>query len=126
MIGKLTVFETVPVGMMTVRLAVPGVAIRLAGIVAINWLVVSSKEVGSADPFHCRFEPPENPVPFALRVKAAPPAVALEGLREVMKGGAGGVMVKLTALEIAPFAFCTVMLAVPAVKIRSLLMEACN
>jgi len=75
--------------------------------------------VASAVPFHWMVEFEINPVPVAVRVSAALPAVAEVGLRllSVGAGFGGGLMLKVRLLETPPpgVGFCTVMAAVPEV-----------
>jgi hypothetical protein len=97
----------------TVTGNVPAVAIRLAGIDAVNWLGFATV-VLSAVPLKLSEAPAENPVPFTVSVKAGPPAVALVGERELMAGVTG----KAALFEVAP-PDASVMDAVPA-KVRRL------
>ena len=70
--------------------------------------------------------------PFTASVKAAPPAVALEGESEVRAGtGLGTVVVlivKASAFEVPPpgAGFTTVTCAVPAVAMSAAVMAAVN
>src|ERR1039457_5991806 len=96
--------------------AVPALAIRLAGTVAVNCAALTNTNVvDSKDPFHSTADPFTNPVPFTVRVKADPPAVAELGLRLVM---ANVPTVKLAPLEVLPPGLATVMVAVPARAVR--------
>jgi len=70
-------------GLMTVRLAVLGVAIKLAGTAAVN-CVALTKLVTSAAPFQFTVAPDTKPMPLTVSVKAVPPAVAEVGLKLVM------------------------------------------
>ena len=79
-------------GFVTVTVAVPAVAISAAVIAAVN-CVALTKVVVLAAPLNFTTEVDTKPVPFKVRVKAAPPAVALVGEREVAVG-AGLLMVK--------------------------------
>ena len=67
-------------------------------------------------------------VPFTLRVKAGPPAVAEEGLRLVVVGTglSGTLIVKVWAFEVPPpgAGLNTVTLAVPAEAISAARIEA--
>jgi len=74
-------------GFDTVTWAVPGVATSVAGMAAFN-CVAPTNVVVRADPFQLTTEPLTNPLPFTVKVKAAPPAVALDGAREPMEGPA--------------------------------------
>jgi len=51
-------------------------------------------------PFHFTSAPEANPLPFTVSVNAAPPAVVLEGLSELIVGP--GAMVKFTLPEVTP------------------------
>lgn len=90
----------VPIAVVTVTLAVPGVAIRLAGTAAVSWLTLMNVVV-SAGPFHFAFAPEPKLVPLIVRVKAAPPAVAELGLRLVIVGG-GRFMVNVAPADVPP------------------------
>ena len=46
-----------------------------------------------AEPFHCTVAPETNAEPFTVRVKAAPPAVAVVGEMVLIAGDVGGVVV---------------------------------
>ena len=77
------------VGLKTVTLAVPAVAMSAARIEAVT-CVEERYVVVRFVPFHLATEPEMKLVPFTVRVKAAPPAVADDGLRvEIVGTGAG-------------------------------------
>ena len=78
---------------MTVTFAVPAVAISAAVIAAVNCVALTNVVVLAA-PLNFTTDVDTKPVPFTVRVKAAPPAVALVGEREVSVG-AGLLMVKV-------------------------------
>ena len=80
-------FDAPPHGVTTVIEAVPAVAIREAGTVAVSW-VEETNVVASAVAFHFTVEPETKLVPFTVRVNCAPPAVAQLGLSEVIEGAA--------------------------------------
>jgi hypothetical protein len=82
--------------------------------VALTYAVVS------VAPFQSTTEPATKLVPFTVNVKAAPPALALEGA-SVLIVGAGLVTGKLAAPEVPPpgLGLVTVILAVPVLT-RSL------
>jgi hypothetical protein len=63
--------------------AVPELAIRLAATVAVNCVALTYVVVRGV-PFHCTIDPVTKPIPFTVRVKAGPPAVAVVGLRLVI------------------------------------------
>jgi hypothetical protein len=92
---KLTLLDvTSPLDTVTVTIAAE--AMRLADTDAVN-CVELTKEVESAEPFHCTVAPERNPVPFTVSGKAAPPTVAELGLRLVIRG-IGGFATKLAPL----------------------------
>jgi hypothetical protein len=81
------------VGLVTVTVAVPAVAISAAVIAAVSWVALT-KVVVLAAPLNFTTDVDTKPVPFTVRVKAAPPAVAPVGERELAVG-AGLLMVKV-------------------------------
>ena len=80
-------------GLVTVTVAVPAVAISAAVIAAVNFVALTNVVVLEA-PLNFTTDVDTKPVPLTVRVKAAPPAVALVGEREVAVG-AGLLMVKV-------------------------------
>ena len=70
---------------------------------------------------HMTVEPLRNPVPVTVSVKAAPPATAVDGLREVILGP---LVVKVDPEDIAALSFFTVTLAVPAEAIWAVVTAA--
>jgi hypothetical protein len=62
----------------TTTVAVPGLAIRLAGTLVVIWLVLRNV-VTSAFPFHSTSEPGEKFLPVTVKVNAVPPACAVVG-----------------------------------------------
>jgi hypothetical protein len=72
-------------GLVTVTGNVPAVAMAVAGIAAVTCVELTNVVV-AAVPLKFTTEVLMKPVPFTVRVKAAPPAVALEGDSEVMVG----------------------------------------
>jgi hypothetical protein len=70
-----TPFETPPSGLNTVTGIVLAVAMSAARILACNW-VGETKVVTRSVPFHRTLAPERKLLPFTVRVKAAPPAVA--------------------------------------------------
>lgn len=58
------------------------------------------KVVESDAPFHSTTVPEAKPLPFTVKVNAAPPAVTVAGVMEVITGA--GRMVKLTEFEVMP------------------------
>jgi hypothetical protein len=93
-ITKEIAFDVPPgAGFVTVTLTVPAVAISAAVIAAVNCVALANVVVLAA-PFNFTTDVDTKPVPLTVRVKAAPPAVALAGEREVSVG-AGLLMVKV-------------------------------
>ena len=80
-------------GFVTVTVAVPAVAMSAAVIAAVNFVALT-KVVVLVAPLNFTTDVETNAVPFTVRVKAAPPAVALVGEREVAVGE-GLLMVKV-------------------------------
>ena len=80
-------------GFVTVTLAVPAVAISAAVIAAVTCVALTNVVVLAA-PLNFTTDVDTNPVPFTVRVKAAPPAVALVGEIEDSVG-AGLLIVKI-------------------------------
>jgi hypothetical protein len=73
------------VGFITVTVAVPAVAMSLAGTEAVNFPPFTYVVV-SAVLFHCTVEVETKFFPNTVRVNVVPPAVALEGESEVTPG----------------------------------------
>ena len=107
------------VGFTTVTDAVPAVAIRAVGTVAVSW-VDETNVVVSAVPFQFTVEVETKFVPFTVKVNCAPPAVAQVGLIEVVVG-TGLLIVKVCAFDVPPpgAGFTTVTDAVPAFATRA-------
>ena len=85
---KVIALEVPPPGTLlnTVTPAVPAVAMSAALMLAVNW-VLDTYIVARSDPFQRTVDAPSTkPVPFTVRVKADPPAVADAGLKLVMVG----------------------------------------
>ena len=80
-------------GFVTVTVAVPAVAISATEIAAVSCVALTNVVVLAA-PLNFTTDVDTKPVPFTVRVKAAPPAIALVGKREVSVG-AGLLMVKV-------------------------------
>ena len=80
MMEKYATLEAPPPGLelTTASLAVPGLAIFAAGTVACNVLLLT-KVVASGLVFQVTVAEERNPVPFTVRVKAAPPGTAPAG-----------------------------------------------
>lgn len=80
-------------GFVTATLAVPAAAISAAAIAAVSWVVLTNVVVFDT-PLKVIADVDTNPVPFTVRVNAAPPAVALVGEMEAT-AGAGLAIVKV-------------------------------
>ena len=72
-------------GLVTVTVAVPAVAMSAAVIAAVSCVALANVVVLAA-PLNFTSDVDTKPVPLTVRVKAAPPAVALVGEREVSVG----------------------------------------
>jgi len=96
----------------TVTVAEPGVAIRVAGTAAVNWVALP-KVVLSAVPFHCTTALESKPWPETVNVKPGAVAVAELGLILLTTG----YMVKGRLFE-GPTSLVTLTNTVPAVAIR--------
>ena len=118
--GKMMVKAALLEAPLTVMLAVPAVAIRLAGTAADSCEALTKVVVSEAAP-QLTVVDEVKLAPLTISVKAAPPAVADAGLRLVMDVG-GKMMVKTALLE-APL---TVTLIAPAVAIRLAGTSAAN
>lgn len=102
----------------TVTAAEPGVAIRVAGTAAVNWVALPNA-VLSAVPFHCTTAPASKPWPETVNVKPGAVAVAELGLILLTTG----YMVKGRLFE-GPLSLVTLTNTVPAVAIRPESTEA--
>jgi hypothetical protein len=88
------------VGLVTVTLSVPAVAICGAAIAAVIWVALTNVVV-AAVPLKLTVAPFTNPVPFTVNVNAAPPSTVLDG-DSVVIVGSGFVTEKLTGEEAPP------------------------
>ena len=86
--------DVTPPGFNTVTFTVPAAAISAATIEAVNWVALT-KVVVRLDPPHCTTEPLTKFVPLTVSVNPELPAVVDEGLRLVIVGAAGGLIVKV-------------------------------
>src|SRR5207248_9676471 len=106
-------------GLTTVIDAVPAVATRDAGTVAVS-CVEETKVVARGAPFQFTVEVETNLVPFTVKVKSALPAVLQVGLIDVVVG-TGLLIVNVTEFDVPPAGggLTIVLDAVPAVATRS-------
>jgi hypothetical protein len=98
-------------GLTTVTATVPAFATSLAEMDAVNCVLLTNLVV-RVEPFHCTAETETKFEPFTVKVKAAPPAVALDGDIELIEGTGlfelpPDVMVNVSALEVTPDGLCT-------------------
>jgi hypothetical protein len=105
----------IPEAVVTVMLAVPTLAIKLAGTLAVNCVALTNVVVSPVVP-HCTVAVVVKFAPFTVNVNPGPPAVAELGLRLLIVGG-GRLIENVAGAEI-PEAVVMVMLAVPALAIR--------
>jgi hypothetical protein len=106
-----------PHGLTTAIEAVPAVAMRAAGTVAVS-CVAETNVVVNAVPLQFTVEPLTKLVPLTVKVNPGPPAVAQVGLSEVIVGAALMVITKVAVAllqELAPLLAVMVTLVVPAV-----------
>jgi hypothetical protein len=113
--------EEVPPLVVTVILAVPTLAIRLAGTAAVNCVALTNVVVSAVEP-HFTAAPARKFVPVTVRVKAEPPTVTEVGLRLVMVGtgmmtvneypalGETPLLLTITEPVVAPMGMTTAML----------------
>ncbi len=95
-------------------------------MLAVNW-VLDTNVVGRAPPTQYTVDPPgSKPVPFTVRVKAGPPAVADAGLKLVMVG-TGLLIVNGLEFEMTePVDWVTVTFFIPAKAMSESVMLAVN
>ena len=105
-------FDVPPHGVTTVSDAVPAVAMRTAGTVAVS-CVVETNVVANAVPFQFTVEPETKLVPFTVSVNCGPPAVVQVGLSEPIVGTALMVNVNGPVPVPLPLVALRVMLNVP-------------
>ncbi len=116
-IVNVTPVDVPPQGFATVIEAVPAVAIREAGTVAVS-CVEETYVVASAVPFQFTVEVETKFVPFTVNVNCGPPGVTQVGLSELIVGAALIVItsVALPVLQVpAPLLALMMTLVVPAV-----------
>src|SRR5207237_258983 len=100
--GRLSAADVPPPGaaVVTVTLAMPATARSVAGIAAVSCVALTNV-VARVAPFQRTLVPVTKLLPFRVRVKAAPPTLALEGESDV-SDGAGVVIVNVWAPEVPP------------------------
>ena len=85
-----------------VTLPLPGLTMSAARIEAVTFVALT-KAVVRALPFHFTTTPVAKPVPFTVRVKATPPAVAVAGDKDVSTGATtGATTVKVRGPDVMP------------------------
>jgi len=111
-------------GLTTVTLAVPAAAMSAAKIAAVT-RVAETKLVVRTAPFQFTVELLTKLLPLTVSVVAAPPAVALDGLK-LLIAGTGLLMVNVAALDVPPpgEGLNTLTWAAAAVAISPARMEA--
>jgi hypothetical protein len=119
---KVAALEAAVPGLTTVTLALPGLAVKLAGTVALN-CAPPRNVVTNGAPFHCTTEPATKPEPLTVSVNAGPPAGDEVGFKLVTVGP-DVVIEKLTELEDAPPGLTTTMFAVLCAAIKLAETEA--
>jgi hypothetical protein len=85
----------IPEAVVTVMLAVPTLAIKLAGTLAVNCVALTNVVVSPVVP-HCTVAVVVKFAPFTVNVNPGPPAVAELGLKLLIVGGGSFVPVKST------------------------------
>jgi hypothetical protein len=123
-IENVVAVDALPPLLVTVTLALPTPAIRLAATVAVTCVLLTNV-VARFDPFHCTVALLRKPVPFTVSVNADPPALAEFGLRLVIVG-VGMLTGNTVAVDVFPPAFITVMLALPPPAINAAVTMAVN
>ena len=86
-IVKVCALDVPPHGVTTVIEAVPAVAMRAAGTVAVS-CVAETNAVVSGLPFQFTVEPETKLLPFTVSVNCGPPAAVQLGLSELIVGAA--------------------------------------
>ncbi len=117
LIGNAAGADGLPTELAAVMLALPALAIKLAGTAAVSCVALTNVVVRPV-PFHCTVAVERKPVPLTVNVNAAPPAVADVGLRLVIATAVGALMGNVSAVEALPPVFVTVILALPTLAIR--------
>jgi len=116
-IVKVCALDVPPHGVTTVIEAVPAVAIRAAGTVAVSCVPLTNAVV-SGPPFQFTVEPETKLLPFTVSVNCGPPAAMQVGLIELIVGALPIVITRVALAELqepAPLLAVIVTLVVPAV-----------
>ena len=114
---KVSEFDVPPHGVTTVIEAVPAVAMRAAGTVAVS-RVEDPNAVASGLPFQFTVEPKTKLLPLTVSVNCGPPAAVQVGLSELIVGAALMVITRVAVAalqEPAPLLAVIVTLVVPVV-----------
>jgi hypothetical protein len=114
------------VGLDTVITAVPA-ALTSAAVIAARKVILETKVVARAVPFHCTVEDDTKFVPVTVNVKLGSPANAEFGFSETAVG-AGLLTVKVNEPEVPPpgTGLDTLTMFVPPVARSAEVMAACN
>jgi hypothetical protein len=122
--AKLAVVPPPGAALVTVTFAVPTAVMSVAKIAAVSCVALTNVVVREF-PLNFTCDPFTYPVPFTVKVNAAPPAVAPFGLRDVIVG-TGLFTVKVAPADVPPpgVAFVTVTDGVPAVAMSPAVIAA--
>jgi xanthosine utilization system XapX-like protein len=122
--AKLAVVPPPGAAFVTVTFAVPTEAISLAKIAAVNCVVLTNVVV-RAFPLNFTCDPLTYPVPFTVKVNAAPPTVAPLGLSDVIVG-TGLFTVNVDPADVPPpgAGFVTVTEGMPATAMSAAVIAA--
>jgi hypothetical protein len=114
------------VGVATVTIAVPALAMSAAVIAACR-LVRETNVVARAVPFHCTVEEDRKFAPVTVSVNADPPAMVEFALKDVIVG-AGSLIVNGNPLEMPPpgVGLETVTVPIPPAATSAAVMAACK
>jgi len=119
---NVSAFDVVPSEFITVTCGVPVVAMSVLGMAAVTCVALTNVVVRLA-PFHRTTAPLRKFVPFTVNVNAGPPAVAVFGDSDVSVG-AGPVTVNVSAFDVVPSEFTTVICGVPVVEMSVFRIDA--
>jgi len=119
---NVTALDVVPSEFTTVTCGVPVAATSALRIDAVSCVALAKVVVRFA-PFQRTTAPLRKFIPFTVRVKAGPPAVAVFGDSDV-RVGAAPVTVNVSALDVVPSEFTTVTCGVPVAATSALRIDA--